>query len=233
MTERVVLVSGVGPDNGSAISRRFAAGGYRVAMLARNKERLDQLERELPGSRGYVCDVTDAKAIDETVAKVRSELGDPEILVHNAVMGLLSSYADLDPEVFKQMFDINVVSLLRLTQRLTPAMLAAGKGAIVVTGNTAAFRGGPNHAAFAPTKAAQRILSESLARNLGPKGIHVAYVVIDAAVDMPRMRQRFPDEGDDFFIRPAAIAEEIWHIAHQDRCAWSFNVELRPFREKW
>jgi NADP-dependent 3-hydroxy acid dehydrogenase YdfG len=202
-------------------------------MLARNERRLDQLEQELPGSKGYVCDVTDAKAIDETIAKVRSELGDPEILVHNAVMGLRGSYADLDPEVFKQMFDINVVSLLRLAQRLTPAMLAAGRGAIVVTGNTAALRGGPNHAAFAPTKAAQRILSEHLARNLGPKGIHVAYVVIDAVVDMPRMRQRHPNEGDDFFIQPTAIAEEIWHIAHQDRCAWSFNVELRPFREKW
>jgi NADP-dependent 3-hydroxy acid dehydrogenase YdfG len=106
-------------------------------------------------------------------------------------------------------------------------------GAIIATGNTSALRGKAGFAGFAPTKAAQRILCESLARDLGPKGVHVAYLVIDAVIDLAWTRQRFADAPDDFFIKPAAIAEEIWHVAHQDRSAWSFNVEVRPYRESW
>ena len=125
------------------------------------------------------------------------------------------------------------MALLYLTRRLAPAMVAAGEGAIITTGNTSAFRGKANFAGFAPTKAAQRILAESIARELGPKGVHVAYVMIDAVIDLEWTRKRWPDAPDHFFIRPAAIAEEVWHVAHQDRCAWSFNVELRPFGETW
>ena len=112
-------------------------------------------------------------------------------------------------------------------------MMSAGKGAIVVTGNTSALRGKAGFAGFAPTKAAQRILSEAMARDLGPKGVHVAYVVIDAVIDVPWTRERFKEKADDFFIKPAAIAEEAWHVVHQDRSAWSFNVEIRPFHEPW
>ncbi|MGH7823071.1 MAG: short-chain dehydrogenase, partial [Candidatus Binatia bacterium] len=108
-----------------------------------------------------------------------------------------------------------------------------GEGAIIVTGNTSALRGKPRFAGFAPTKAAQRILAEAIARDLGPKGVHVAYVVIDAVIDLEWTRQMFPQAKDDFFIKPAAIAEEVWHVAHQDRSAWSFNVEVRPFGEAW
>ena len=102
-----------------------------------------------------------------------------------------------------------------------------------MTGNTSAQRGMPRFAGFAPTKAAQRILAEAMARELGPKGIHVAYLVIDAVIDVPWARERFKDQPDDFFIKPTAIADELWHVAHQDRSAWSFNVEVRPFGEKW
>jgi len=101
------------------------------------------------------------------------------------------------------------------------------------TGNTSAIRGKAGFAGFAPTKAAQRILAESIAREVGPKGVHVAYVMIDAVIDLEWTRQMFPNAPDEFFIKPAAIAEEVWHVAHQDRSAWSFNVELRPFRETW
>ena len=117
--------------------------------------------------------------------------------------------------------------------RFAPAMVAAGKGAIIATGNTSALRGKPGFAGFAPTKAAQRILAEAMARDLGPKGVHVAYVVVDAVIDLEWTRKRWPERPDDFFIKPRAIAEEIWHVAHQDRSAWSFNVELRPFGESW
>jgi short-subunit dehydrogenase len=112
-------------------------------------------------------------------------------------------------------------------------MVEAGNGVIVATGNTSALRGKASFAGFAPTKAAQRILAESMARELGPKGVHVAYVVIDAVIDLAWTRAMFGDRPDEFFIQPAAIADEIWHLAHQNRSAWSFNVEIRPFGESW
>ena len=125
------------------------------------------------------------------------------------------------------------MGLLYLSRRMAPAMLAKGKGAIVVTGNTSALRGRANFAGFAPTKAAQRILSEAMARDLGPKGVHVAYIIIDAVIDTPMQRSRMKDRPDDFFIKPSAIADECFHVAHQDRSAWSFLVEIRPFHEPW
>jgi NAD(P)-dependent dehydrogenase (short-subunit alcohol dehydrogenase family) len=112
-------------------------------------------------------------------------------------------------------------------------MIARGRGALVVTGNTSALRGKPAFAAFAPTKAAQRILAQAIAREVGPRGVHVAYVVVDAVIDVPWTRQAFSGRPDDFFIQPRAIADEIWHVVHQDRSAWSFDVELRPFGETW
>ena len=233
MADRVALVTGVGPDNGSAICRRFSGAGYRVAMLARTSDRLAALEAELRGAKGYACDVTDFAMVENTLRQIREELGHPSVFIHNAVDGGLASYDQLSLDRLQSMFDVNVKALLHLAQLVVPAMKAAGSGAIVVTGNTAATRGGPNHAGFAPTKAAQRILSESLARKLGPDGIHVAYLVIDAAIDMPRMRERYPDKADDFFITAHSIAEEVWHLAHQPRDAWSFLCEIRPFGEKW
>ncbi|HZZ35651.1 MAG TPA: short-chain dehydrogenase, partial [Caulobacteraceae bacterium] len=107
------------------------------------------------------------------------------------------------------------------------------EGAIIASGNTSALRGRANFAGFAPTKAAQRILAEAIAREVGPKGVHVAYVVIDAVIDLEWTRKRFAGAPDDFFIKPEHIAEEIWHVAHQPRSAWSFNVEVRPFGETW
>ena len=112
-------------------------------------------------------------------------------------------------------------------------MVAAGHGAIIASGNTSALRGKPNFAGFAPTKAAQRILAESIARTLGPQGVHVAYIVIDAVIDLAWTRKMMPDADDDYFIQPAAIADTAFQVAHQDRSAWSFNVEVRPFGEAW
>jgi NAD(P)-dependent dehydrogenase (short-subunit alcohol dehydrogenase family) len=229
----VVLVTGVGPGTGAAISRRFSLGGYRVAMLARSRERLDALQREMPNARGYACDVTNETQLDSVIEAVRRELGAPKALVHNAVGGAFGNFMEIEPQVLSQNFQVNTMALLYLARRLAPAMVEAGEGAIVATGNTSALRGKPNFAGFAPTKAAQRILAESIARELGPKGVHVAYVVIDAVIDLEWMRKRFANAPDDFFIKPAAIAEEIWHTVHQDRSAWSFNVEIRPFRETW
>jgi len=202
-------------------------------MLARDRTRLTSLEREIAHSRAYPCDVTDETQLDATVAAIRAELGAPKVLIHNAVGGAFGSFLDIDPQVLNRNFQVNTMALLYLARRLAPAMGAAGEGAIIATGNTSAFRGKANFAGFAPTKAAQRILVEAIAREIGPKGVHVAYVMIDAVIDLEWTRKRWPDAPDDFFIKPAAIADEVWHVAHQDRSAWSFNVELRPFGETW
>jgi short-subunit dehydrogenase len=213
--------------------RRFSRGGYAVAMLARNRDRLLSLEREIPRSRAFPCDVTDEAQLDTTIAAIRAELGTPTVLIHNAVGGAFGNFLEIDPAVLNRNFQVNTMALLYLARRLAPAMVAAGEGAIITTGNTSALRGKAAFAGFAPTKAAQRILAESIAREIGPKGVHVAYVLIDAVIDLDWTRKRFPDAPDEFFIKPAAIAEEVWHVANQDRGAWSFNIELRPFREPW
>jgi short-subunit dehydrogenase len=233
MSRPLALVTGVGPGTGSAIVRRLSAGGYDVAMLARKQERLAALEREVANAKAFPCDVSDEAQIEATLAAVRQQMGAPSVLVHNAVGGAWGSFLEIDPKVLNANFQVNTMALLHLARRLAPAMVEAGKGAIVVTGNTSALRGRANFAGFAPTKAAQRILAEAMARDLGPKGVHVAYVLIDAVIDVPWARKRYPETPDSFFIKPAAIADEVWHVAHQDKSAWSFNVEIRPFGEKW
>jgi len=233
MSERIAVVSGVGPGTGAAITRRFAAGGYRVAMLARDHGRLAALQQEITGAYAYPCDVTDDGQLATALAAIRNQLGTPSVLVHNAVGGAFGSFLDIDPQVLVQNFQVNVMGLLYLARRLAPGMIEAGNGAIIATGNTSALRGKANFAGFAPTKAAQRILTESMARDLGAKGVHVAYVVIDAVIDLAWTRRMFSGAPDEFFIKPAAIADEIWHVVHQDRSAWSFNVEVRPYGESW
>jgi len=233
MTEKakkpVALIAGVGPGTGSSLVRRFAKGGYRVAMMARDRDRLKTLEDEIPGAFAVPCDVADAAALKEAVEKIDA----PKVLVHNAVGGAFGAFLDIDPAILQRNFDINTMALLHLARLIAPAMVKAGEGAIIVTGNTSALRGKAAFAGFAPTKAAQRILTESMARELGPKGVHVAYLVIDAAIDVPWQRQRLPNARDDFFCQPASIADEVFHLVQQPRDAWSFLAEIRPFHEPW
>jgi NAD(P)-dependent dehydrogenase (short-subunit alcohol dehydrogenase family) len=177
----LALITGVGPGTGSSIARRFAAAGYRTALLARDAVRLNALAGELPDSLALPCDVTDAAALAAAV----SAAGPAEVVVHNAVGGAWGTFREINPAVLERNFQTNVMALLHLAQLTTPAMLEAGRGALIVTGNTSALRGRAKFAGFAPTKAAQRILAESMARDLGPQGIHVAYLVIDAVIDVP------------------------------------------------
>jgi NAD(P)-dependent dehydrogenase (short-subunit alcohol dehydrogenase family) len=233
MRAPICVVSGVGPGTGAALSRRFAAGGYHVAMLARDGERLNRLAQEIQGSVGFACDVADEAAVNATVANITATLGAPRVLIHNAVSGSFGTFLDIDPAELERNFRVNTMGLLYLARAVAPVMIRAGHGAIMVTGNTSAIRGKPTFAGFAPTKAAQRILAQSMARTLGPQGVHVAYFIIDAVIDVPWTRRMFADKPDEFFITPAAIADSVWHVAHQDRSAWSFDVELRPFGENW
>jgi NAD(P)-dependent dehydrogenase (short-subunit alcohol dehydrogenase family) len=233
MTEKpIAIVTGVGPGTGSAIVRRFASGGFRVIALARSADRIRALENELADTHAVICDVSSQNQVAEAVAKVRKSYGPPNVLIHNAVGGGWGTFLEIDPQMLERNFQVNVMGLLYLARELAPDMIKAGSGSILVTGNTSAIRGKANFAGFAPTKAAQRILAESIARDLGPRGIHVAYVLIDAVID-GRMRERLPDAPDEFFIKPSAIADELWHLYDQDRSAWSFLTELRPFGEKW
>ncbi|MEJ0026599.1 MAG: SDR family NAD(P)-dependent oxidoreductase [Rhizomicrobium sp.] len=233
MSSKICVVTGVGPGTGAALTRRFAAGGYRVAMLARNAERLAALEKEVAGAKAFPCDVSVPEQVADAADAIRRDLGEPSVVIHNAVGGAFGGFLDIEPEVLNRNFQVNAMGLLYLARAFVPAMIAKGEGALIATGNTAAQRGRAAFAGFAPTKAAQRILAESIARDAGPKGVHVAYVVIDAVIDVSWTRERFKDRPDDFFIKPAAIADEVFHLAHQDRSAWSFNVEIRPYGETW
>ena len=230
---KVCLITGVGPGTGTALVRRFAAGGYLVAMLARDATRLDGLAAEVPKARPFVCDVSDVAALEDAYNEIRSTLGAPAVVVHNAVTAERGTYMTIDANRLRQAFEVNTMALLQLARLATPDMESAGEGAIICTGNTSAYRGRAQFAGFAPTKAAQRILLESIAREAGPKGIHAAYVAIDAVIDLEWTRKVFKGKPDDFFCQPADIAEECYRVAHQPRSAWSFESVIRPFGETW
>jgi NAD(P)-dependent dehydrogenase (short-subunit alcohol dehydrogenase family) len=186
MTDRIVLITGVGGATGAALARRFARGGYRVAMIARNAERLAELESEIPGARSYPCDVADLDRLGAVVDRVEAELGAPHVLVHNAVAAFaVARIFETSVAELERNFRVNTTSLFFLAQKLAPAMIERGGGAIMVTGNTSSFRGIPVRPAFAPTKAAQRILAQCLSKDLGPKRVHVGYITIDAVIEAP------------------------------------------------
>ena len=232
----VCLITGLGDGTGGFTARRFAKSGYRIAMIARTKERLINFEKELLGSKGYVCDVSDLKLLEITCKKIKEEMGAPEVLIHNAVKGNFEYLLNGKPEWLEKNFRINTTSLMYLAHFLIPGMLSNKKGVIIVTGNTAAHRGVATTPYFAPTKAAQRILTQSLARDFGPKGIHVSYITIDASINTPWTRSRIEhqkNKAEMEFAQPKDIAEEIFRISQQKRSAWSFDVELRPDIESW
>jgi NAD(P)-dependent dehydrogenase (short-subunit alcohol dehydrogenase family) len=229
----LAIVTGVGPGTGASIVRRFHEGGYQVAMLARSADRLATLADELPDAFALPCDVSDPAALHSALAEAEARGGAPKAVVHNAVGGTFANFLDVDPAVLERNFQVNVMALMHLGRWAAPRMEKAGGGALIVTGNTSALRGRANFAGFAPTKAAQRILAESMARTMGPRGVHVAYLVIDAAIDLEWQRKNNPDKPDDYFCRPVDIADEVWRLAHQPRSAWSFLAEVRPYAEAW
>lgn len=229
----VCAVVGAGPGNGRAIATRFADGGYRVALLARDTTRLDALAADIENAVAIGCDVTSADSIAAAHRHLRSDPGDPEVLVYNAGSGLFGSVDEVQPEDFEQAWRTNAAGLLAWTQAVLPAMRARGSGRIVIMGATAARRGGAAFTAFASAKHAQYGLAQSLARKLGPENIHVSYIVIDGVIDLERTRRMLPDKPDDFFLSADDIAEAVYHVAHQPRSARSFEIDLRPFGEHW
>jgi NAD(P)-dependent dehydrogenase (short-subunit alcohol dehydrogenase family) len=230
---RVCAVVGVGPGNGEALARRFAEDGYAVALLSRRAELTARLAGELPRAKAYTCDVADAASIEAAFAQIRADLGDVDVLVFNAGSGVWGSVEDVSPEDFERAWRINALGLFLTARQAVPAMLRRGRGAIVVIGATASRRGVAGTAAFAPAKAAQRALAESMARHLGPSGIHVALIIVDGVVRSPAARARFTDRPEDAFVAPSGVADIAASLVGQDRSAWSFEVEARPYAEKW
>lgn len=227
----ICVITGVGPGTGSALVRRFAQR-YHVAMIARSQDNMQALAADLPNVSAFVCDVSDEAALAATIDAIKA-LGAVHVLIHNAVRGGMGDVLSIEPRVLRSTFEVNTMALLHLVQGFAPGMVERGSGAILATGNTAAYRGRANFVSFAPTKAAQRILLEAAARRLGPEGVHVAFVAIDAAIDVPWTRQAMPDKPDDFFAAPDDIAAECFHIAHQPRSTWTFDVLIRPHGETW
>lgn len=232
MEKPLCIITGVGPGTGKALVERFVKN-YRVAMIARDNTRLAAFAQEVPDASAWSCNVADAVAFADTLAGIERQLGQAHIVIHNAVGGGIGDILELEPRVLERNFRVNTMALLQLIQHCAPAMVGVGAGAILATGNTAAYRGRAQFSAFAPTKAAQRILLESAARSLGPKGVHCCYVAIDAVIDVPWTREWYSDKPDEFFSQPEDIAAECFHLAHQPRSAWTFDSVIRPFGETW
>lgn len=233
MTKPVCVVVGVGEGNGAALARAFAKEGMAVALLARGTDFASELAGELGDARAYVCDVSDPPSVAEAFGRIRSELGDPETVVYNAGSGVWGDVESVDLAGFEASWRVNAYGAFAVAKEVVPAMKAAGKGAIIFIGATASLRGGPKTAAFAPAKAAQRSLAQSMARSLWPAGIHVALIAIDAVVDLPRTRQNMPDKPDAFFLEPEDMAATAVWLARQPRSAWTFEAVVRPFGENW
>jgi len=233
MNNKVCVVVGAGPGNGAAIAARFAAAGYRVALCARDEQRLAALAREIDGAAAYPYDVRDPAAAPRVFAEIRAALGPPTVLVYNAGAGAFASIDDTTMEAFQAAWEVNARGLLLATQAALPDLRAAGGGSIVVIGATASLRGGANFAPFASAKAAQRSLAQSMARHLGPERIHVAYVILDGVVHLERTRQQMADRPDDFFLEPADIAESVFFLTQQPSQAWTFELDVRTSLENW
>lgn len=230
---KVCVITGVGPGNGASFSRRFGAEGYTVVMLARNGAYLKELAGEIPGSVGMECDVREPEAIKNVFARIHDEIGAVDTLIYNAGAGEWAPIMDTSTEGMHSSWATNTLGLLVCAQQVIPTMSDKGEGNIMVIGATASLRGGARSTAFASAKAAQRSVAQSMARDLGSKGIHVGYLIIDGIIDLERTRKRMPDKADDFFMRPDAIADSVYTLTQQNRSAWTFELDLRPYGERW
>ena len=233
MTKPVCVIVGVGPGNGAALARKYHKEGYQLALLARTEKFLLELEQELTYAKGYVCDVVDENQVKYVFEQIQQELGDIHTLVYNAARGVFKNIEDTTLEEFESSWNINARGCFIVSQQVIPQMLENKRGNIAIVGATASLRGGANSAPLGSAKAAQRMLAQSMARHLGPKGIHVSYFVIDGVVDLPRAREMLSDKPDEFFLNPEEIAQSIFYITQQPKSAWTFELDLRPNIESW
>jgi NAD(P)-dependent dehydrogenase (short-subunit alcohol dehydrogenase family) len=229
---KVCVIAGVGPGNGLSLGKRFAQAGHSVALLARSEPKLQTIAKQIPDARTFVCDVSDESSVADAFNAIYEQMGRIDTLIYNAGSGVFGSVEDIDAVSFENSWRVNALGCFLCCKQVIPTMKEGG-GNIVIMGATASKRGGAKFAAFASAKAAQFNFAQSIARYLGPQGVHVSYVVIDGVIDIPRTRERFPDRDDSFFLKPDDIAESVFHITQQPPSAWTFELDLRPATESW
>jgi NAD(P)-dependent dehydrogenase (short-subunit alcohol dehydrogenase family) len=219
----VAIVVGVGPGLGAALVRRFANEGMAVALAARQGDRLASLAKET-GGKAYGCDATVETAVGDLFAAIERDLGHPELVVFNAGGYVRKPIAELSVADVENTWRSNCLGGFLVGRAAAQAMLPAGSGTIIFTGATAAMRGGVNFAAFAMGKFGLRALAQSMARELGPKGIHVAHTIIDGGIG---------ENTEATKLAPAAIVDAYWHLHRQAKSAWTQELDLRPWAEKF
>lgn len=234
--EPVAVVVGVGAGLGAALARRFAAA-YTVALVARGREKLEEFAGEIKAAGGRAiaipADVSKAGEIEAAFARIRKDVGQAEVLLYNAAMRPFGRLMETKPSTFETTWRVGAFGAFLCAQAVVPDMLARGRGVILFTGATAGIKPFPTSAAFGPAKFALRGLAQVMARDLGPQGIHVAYINVDGPIDMPFIHQLRPDLKQEDMLAPSAIAETYWHVAHQERSAWTQELDVRPFKEKF
>ena len=237
MNGRVAAILGVGPGLGAALARRFAGEGFAVAMMARREERLAEIRQDIEVSGGMAlplsADATDADSVSAAFERTRSDLGDPEVLVYNAGAFQMGGVLEVSPAQFDECFRANCAGAFYAAREVLPAMVEAGRGTILLTGATAALRGKAKFSALAVGKFGLRALAQSMAREFGPQGIHVAHIIIDGQIDTPRIHEMMPDREEHTLLSPDAIAETYWQLHSQDRTAWTLELDLRPSVESF
>jgi NADP-dependent 3-hydroxy acid dehydrogenase YdfG len=208
-----------------------------VAINARSAEYLRSLAGEIRAAGGQVlevpADIGDRAQVEAAFKSIRDRLGPPEVLLYNAGSGTWGNITEITPEQYENSWRVNAYGAFLSAKEVAPDMIARGRGVMLFTGATAGMKAGPRSVAFGPAKFALRGLAQSLARDLGPKGIHVAWINVDGVIDIPERRERFAQLKEEDLLKPDAIAETYWHLVHQDRSAWTMELEVRPFKEKF
>ncbi|WP_208511042.1 SDR family oxidoreductase [Variovorax paradoxus] len=237
----VALIIGAGDSTGGAIARRFAAGGYTACVTRRDAQKLQPLVESIEAAGGKaVAFGSDARKEEEVIAlfeQVEREVGPVEVLVFNIGANVPSSILEETARKYFKIWEMACFGGFLNGREAAKRMVERGRGTIIFTGATAALRGAANFAAFAGAKHALRALAQSMARELGPRNVHVAHVVVDGAIDTEFIRTSFPEryalKSEDGILNPKHIAENYWHLHTQPRDAWTFELDLRPYMERW
>ena len=237
----VALVIGAGDATGGTIAKRFAAGGYTACVTRREADKLAPLVEEIRAAggqaRAYATDARNEEAVIALVDEIEREVGPIEVMVFNIGANVPCSILEETARKYYKVWEMACFGGFLNGREVAKRMVARGRGTILFTGATAALRGSANFAAFAGAKHALRALAQSMARELGPKGVHVAHVVVDGAIDTEFIRSNFPQryalKEQDGILSPEHIAENYWNLHVQPRDAWTFELDLRPYMERW
>ena len=240
-TPGVALIIGAGDATGGAIARRFAAGGYTACVTRREADKLVPLVDSIVASGGKAQGFgSDARKEEEVVAlveQIERDIGPIDVLVFNIGANVPCSILEETARKYFKIWEMACFGGFLNGREVARRMVTRGRGTILFTGATAGLRGSANFAAFAGAKHALRALAQSMARELGPRGIHVGHVVVDGAIDTEFIRSTFPEryalKEQDGILNPEHIAENYWNLHTQPRDAWTFEQEIRPFGEKW